>query len=54
MAVDELIADPRKAKESGAQGLEIVQRNRGALSDLLGLLEPLIGGDGGLTAVDKL
>jgi len=54
VAVDELIADPRKAKESGAQGLEIVQRNRGALSDLLGLLEPLIGGDGGLTSVDKL
>jgi len=54
VAVDELIADPRRAKESGAQGLEIVQRNRGALSDLLGLLEPLIGGDGGLTSVDKL
>ena len=52
VAVDELIADPRKAKESGAQGLEIVQRNRGALSDLLGLLEPLIGGDGGLAAPD--
>jgi 3-deoxy-D-manno-octulosonic-acid transferase len=52
VAVDELIADPRKAKESGAQGLEIVQRNRGALSDLLGLLEPLIGGDGGLATPD--
>ncbi len=52
-AVADLIADPQKAKELGAQGLEIVQRNRGALNDLLGLLEPLIGGDGGLAAVDE-
>jgi 3-deoxy-D-manno-octulosonic-acid transferase len=51
-AVDELITDPQRAKELGAQGFEIVQRNRGALSDLLELLEPLIGADGGLTAVD--
>jgi len=45
-AVDELIEDPQKAKDLGAQGLEIVEQNRGALSDLLGLLEPLIGRDG--------
>ncbi len=52
MAVEDLIANPQKAKESGARGLEIVQRNRGALNNLLGLLEPLIGGEGGLVAVD--
>ncbi|NIA28198.1 MAG: 3-deoxy-D-manno-octulosonic acid transferase [Desulfobulbaceae bacterium] len=52
MAVDDLIANPQKAKKSGAQGLEIVQRNRGALNNLLGLLEPLIGGEGGLAAAD--
>ena len=51
-AVEDLIADPQKSKELGAQSLAIVERNRGALNDLLGLLEPLIGGDGGLTAAD--
>jgi len=52
MAVEDLIANPQKAKKSGARGLEIVQRNRGALNNLLGLLEPLIGGEDGLAAVD--
>jgi 3-deoxy-D-manno-octulosonic-acid transferase len=43
MAVDELLSEPRAASERGNKGLEIVQRNRGALARLLGLLEPLIG-----------
>ena len=42
-AVDELLSDPRAARRRGNKGLEIVQRNRGALARLLGLLEPLIG-----------
>lgn len=41
-AVNELLADESKASELGRKGQEIVQRNRGALSQLLGLLEPLI------------
>lgn len=51
-AVEELIANPQRARELGVKGLEIVQRNRGALQDLLGLLEPLIGGDGGSVPAD--
>ena len=51
-AVDELIANPQRAREAGVRGLEIVQRNRGALNDLLGLLEPLIGGDSGSAPAD--
>ena len=48
VAVEELIADPQRAQESGMKGFDIVQRNRGALKRLLGLLEPLIiGGDSG-------
>ena len=42
-AVDELLTDPAAAAEQGGRGLEIVQRNRGALARLLTLLEPLIG-----------
>lgn len=42
-AVDELLADRNNAAARGSKGLEIVQRNRGALRRLLGLLEPLIG-----------
>lgn len=52
VAVEELIAKPQRARESGVRGLEIVQRNRGALNDLLGLLEPLIGGDSGPAPAD--
>jgi len=51
-AVEDLVADPQRAHELGQKGLEIVQRNRGALEDLLGLLEPLIGGDGGSAPAD--
>jgi len=43
-AVDELLLNPMRATELGRKGREIVQRNRGALDRLLGLLEPLIGG----------
>jgi 3-deoxy-D-manno-octulosonic-acid transferase len=42
-AVDELLGNRSNAAELGNKGLAIVQRNRGALSRLLGLLEPLIG-----------
>lgn len=42
-AVAELITHPEEAAVLGGKGLEIVQRNRGALKRLLGLLEPLIG-----------
>jgi 3-deoxy-D-manno-octulosonic-acid transferase len=42
-AVSELLDDPELAIETGRKGLAIVQRNRGALARLLGLLEPLIG-----------
>lgn len=45
-AVGELIADRDHAAELGNKGFEIVQRNRGALRRLLGLLEPLIGKTG--------
>ncbi|MDH3337863.1 MAG: lipid IV(A) 3-deoxy-D-manno-octulosonic acid transferase [Gammaproteobacteria bacterium] len=41
-AVDELLADAGKAAKRGKKGQEIVERNRGALSQLLGLLDPLI------------
>ena len=44
-AVDELLANPEAAAEQGGRGLDIVQRNRGALARLLTLLEPLIGED---------
>jgi 3-deoxy-D-manno-octulosonic-acid transferase len=42
-AVDELLENPDDAAKRGNNGLEIVQRNRGALKRLLKLLEPLIG-----------
>lgn len=42
-AVAELLAEPEHAAAIGRKGLEIVQRNRGALDRLLGLLDPLIG-----------
>ncbi len=41
-AVAELIADPAMATKLGNQGRAIVQKNRGALERLFGLLEPLI------------
>jgi len=44
-AVSELLADPDKAAELGRRSLQLLQRNRGALGHLLGLLEPLIGGE---------
>jgi len=40
--VDELLSNPADAAKQGARGLDIVQRNRGALARLLKLLEPLI------------
>jgi len=43
VVVDELLNNPADAAKQGAKGLEIVQRNRGALAHLLRLLEPLIG-----------
>ena len=42
-AIDELLTNKNDAAKRGSKGLEIVQRNRGALRRLLGLLEPLIG-----------
>ncbi|MDH3351114.1 MAG: glycosyltransferase, partial [Gammaproteobacteria bacterium] len=42
-AVDQLLSDPADARGRGIKAQEIVQRNRGALAHLLGLLEPLIG-----------
>jgi 3-deoxy-D-manno-octulosonic-acid transferase len=41
-AVRELLTDAEKARAAGRKGLEIVQRNRGALGRLLDLLDPLI------------
>lgn len=41
-AVDEMLADARKAAERGSKGQEIVECNRGALTRLLTLLDPLI------------
>jgi hypothetical protein len=40
-----LLADPAKAATLGSRGLALLQRNRGALDQLLRLLEPLIGGE---------
>jgi len=45
IAVSELVTDPQEAMALGSKGMKIVQRNRGALTRLLGLLEPLIGDD---------
>ena len=42
--VSDLLADTAGAKAMGNKGREVLQRNRGALGRLLGLLEPLIGG----------
>ncbi len=42
-AVDGLLTDQSDAVARGNKGRDIVQSNRGALSRLLGLLEPLIG-----------
>ena len=42
-AVSEFVADSDGARKLGAQGRDLLQRNRGALDRLLGLLEPLIG-----------
>lgn len=44
-AVSVLLDNEEAAAKRGSQGLEIVRRNRGALNKLLGLLEPLIGGE---------
>ena len=41
--VSDLFADKAAAKVMGDKGREVLQRNRGALDKLLGLLEPLIG-----------
>jgi 3-deoxy-D-manno-octulosonic-acid transferase len=41
-AVRELLDNPMDAANRGNRGRQIVQRNRGSLSRLLGLLEPLI------------
>ena len=43
-AVGELIRDPQTAAALGAKAMQLVQRNRGALANLLGLLDPLIEG----------
>jgi len=43
MAVNQLLENPNEAVDQGSKGRDIVQRNRGSLSRLLGLLEPLIG-----------
>jgi len=43
MAVNQLLENPKEAVDQGSKGRDIVQRNRGSLSRLLGLLEPLIG-----------
>jgi 3-deoxy-D-manno-octulosonic-acid transferase len=43
-AVEELLSDPRQAAALGGRAMELVQRNRGALASLLGLLDPLIDG----------
>jgi len=45
MAVDQLLESPQEALAQGSKGRDIVQQNRGSLSRLLGLLEPLIGED---------
>ena len=42
-SVGDLLADPEAAKIVGEKGRKIVLENRGSLSKLLGLLEPLIG-----------
>ena len=42
-AVGQLVAKPDEAVALGRKGMKIVQQNRGALAQLLGLLEPLIG-----------
>ncbi len=42
-SVGDLIADPDAAARIGEKGRKIVLENRGSLSKLLGLLEPLIG-----------
>jgi 3-deoxy-D-manno-octulosonic-acid transferase len=44
-AVGQLVAKPDEAVALGRKGMKIVQQNRGALAQLLGLLEPLIGGN---------
>ena len=46
VAVSELVANPEEAVALGSKGMNIVQQNRGALTQLLGLLEPLIGDKG--------
>jgi 3-deoxy-D-manno-octulosonic-acid transferase len=45
-AVGDLLADPATAAGLGQQGRELLERNRGSLDRLLGLLEPLMGDDG--------
>jgi len=42
IVVNQLLENPQKAVDQGGKGREIVQQNRGSLSRLLGLLEPLI------------
>ncbi len=41
-AVGELLADGEKAADLGSKGQEIVRQNRGALTRLLDLLDPLL------------
>jgi 3-deoxy-D-manno-octulosonic-acid transferase len=41
-AVDELLADTKTARRMGDLGRQILERNRGALARLLGMVEPLL------------
>ena len=41
--VEELLANPEQAAALGGKAMDLVQRNRGSLRNLLGLLDPLIG-----------
>ena len=41
-AVDELLSDPETASSLGEAGHEILERNRGSLDRLMGMIEPLL------------
>ncbi len=41
-AVDELLSDPETASRLGEAGREILERNRGSLDRLMGMIEPLL------------
>jgi 3-deoxy-D-manno-octulosonic-acid transferase len=47
-AVEELLRNPEQAAALGGKAMDLVQANRGSLASLLGLLEPLIGSEGGI------